>query len=51
MIKRYDNHFIIIIKILEKEWKYILIQLVFEDFSQFKQLYAVFVAMKSIFNK
>ena len=42
---------IIIMKITERKWKHILIQMVFENYEQFKKLYAVFMAMKNIFSK
>ncbi len=35
-------------KITESEWKHILIQMVFENYEQFKKLYAVFMAMKNM---
>jgi len=38
-------------KITERKWKHILIQMVFENYEQFKKLYAVLMAMKNIFSK
>ncbi len=42
---------IIIMRITESEWKHILIQMVFENYEQFKKLYAVFMAMENILSK
>ena len=38
-------------KITGSEWKHNLVQMVFENYEQFKKLYAVFMAMENILSK